>query len=101
MIGPGTRMGSGRGKSDICVCFGFARGWQRTSTSRISLLADCGVNLGSRNVGVREDGLNGSEVRPMIEHVRGRRMPEHVRADVRDLDSLGQRVEDLPETHSR
>ena len=37
----------------------------------------------------------------MIEHVRGRRMPEHVRADVRDLDSLGQRVEDLPETHSR
>ena len=49
---------------------------------------------------MREDGLNGSEVRTVIEHVSGCAVPEHVRADMRDLDSLGQRVKDLPESHS-
>jgi len=57
-----------------------------------SLLADLGINLRSRNIGVREDDLDGSEVRAVVEYVSGSRVPEHMRADVHDLDSLGQRV---------
>lgn len=41
---------------------------------------DMGINLRSRNIRVSEDGLNRAKIGTVLDHVRGARVPQHVRA---------------------
>ena len=46
-------------------------------------LIDMRVNLSGRNIGVAEQFLDHTQISPVREKVRGKRMPEQVRVDVR------------------